>query len=123
MNRRKTKIQRGLTKLLSQKKLDVRRSTFNRGSSIAGLIGGISPRKVSSARNLNSNLSLLSNDKMTLQTALHFINNDYVPSIGGETLEVTNPTTETPAGNAASAQVADVDLAVRLPLFPEEFES
>lgn len=44
--------------------------------------------------------------------ALHFINNEFVPSIGGETLKVVNPTSEEVAGTAASAQVADVDVAV-----------
>jgi hypothetical protein len=54
---------------------------------------------------------------MSTQTStLHFINNDYVPSLGGETFEVINPTTEELAATVAAAQSRDVDRAVSLPL-------
>jgi len=42
----------------------------------------------------------------------HFINGEFVDSIGGETFDVQEPVTNTNYATAASAQPADVDLAV-----------
>jgi hypothetical protein len=42
-----------------------------------------------------------------------FINNEYVPAIGGETFDVVNPTTEKLVTKVQAAQPADVDKAVR----------
>ncbi len=45
-------------------------------------------------------------------TVLHFINNRFVPSLGGETFEILTPLTNEPIGNVASGQPADIDRAV-----------
>ncbi|MBF6672296.1 5-carboxymethyl-2-hydroxymuconate semialdehyde dehydrogenase [Glutamicibacter sp. FBE19] len=42
----------------------------------------------------------------------HFVNGEFVDSIGGETFDVQEPVTNTNYATAASAQPADVDLAV-----------
>jgi acyl-CoA reductase-like NAD-dependent aldehyde dehydrogenase len=49
---------------------------------------------------------------MSIKT-LHFIDNKYVPSVGGETFEVINPATEEVVATVAAAQPRDVDNAVR----------
>ena len=43
---------------------------------------------------------------------LHYINNHFVPSLGGETFEILTPLTNEPIGHVASGQPADVDRAV-----------
>jgi 5-carboxymethyl-2-hydroxymuconic-semialdehyde dehydrogenase len=45
-------------------------------------------------------------------TVLHFINNKFVPSLGGETFEILTPLTNEPIGNVASGQPEDIDRAV-----------
>ncbi|KZT58784.1 aldehyde dehydrogenase [Calocera cornea HHB12733] len=53
----------------------------------------------------------LPSGKATLPTGL-FINNKFVPAVGGETFQTVNPSTEEVICAVSSAQAADVDLAV-----------
>ena len=44
---------------------------------------------------------------------LHYINNQFVPSVGGETFEILTPLTNEPIGTVAGGQPADIDRAVK----------
>ncbi|QRW05575.1 aldehyde dehydrogenase family protein [Ceratobasidium sp. AG-Ba] len=61
---------------------------------------------------LTATLSLPSGKKLSVPTGL-FINNKFVSSVTGETIETTNPSTEQVICSVQAASAKDVDLAVK----------
>ncbi|KAG9103605.1 hypothetical protein FRC06_009615 [Ceratobasidium sp. 370] len=65
-----------------------------------------------SESSLSTVLSLPSGKKLTVPTGL-FINNQFVPSVTGETIRTTNPSTEEVICTVQAASAKDIDLAVK----------
>ncbi|KAG8694840.1 aldehyde dehydrogenase (NAD(P)(+)) ald5 [Ceratobasidium sp. 395] len=65
-----------------------------------------------SAPSLTATLPLPSGKKLTVPTGL-FINNQFVPSVTGDTIETINPSTEEVICTVQAASAKDIDLAVK----------
>ncbi|EJT97662.1 NAD-aldehyde dehydrogenase [Dacryopinax primogenitus] len=61
---------------------------------------------------VHTTIALPTGQKITIPTGL-FINNEFVPALGGETLETVNPSTEEVICSVSAAQAADIDRAVQ----------